>query len=190
MVDADVAIKGSIAMGVVFILLGSLVVPQFENTQDNLETSYESVTTTENWNDVINTSASSNYTVSGDSVTLDGSAGLVQTQVVETTDNHSTFEVNVTNLAADTDITLYNEAGTQLDTATASGDTSVTLSVTDYSADGYYLEFAAATATDAEVDGYESYGIDPIDSDVSILIYVTFLLFLVGLGLGIYARYQ
>lgn len=177
-------------MGVFFILLAALVVPSFSNTQDNLETDYESITTTENWNDVINTSASSNYSVSNDSVTLTGDVGLVQTQVVETTKNHSTFEVNVSNIAADTDVTLYNEAGTQLDTLTVSGDTSATLSVTDYTADGYYLEFAAATATDAEVDGYDSYGIDPIDDDVSILAYLVMLLFLVGFALGVYGKFS
>lgn len=183
-------VTGTLAAAVVFILLGSLVIPNFAQTQGDLEDGLQSISTTSNWNDVVNTSASSNYTISGDNVTLTGNAGVLVTDVYSTSSSYDTLEVNVSNLAADTDVVLYNKAGTQLDSVTASGDTTVTLSEDNYNESGYYLNLSAATATDAVVDSYESNGLRSVDQDVQVLVYVTLLLFLVGLGLSFYARMQ
>lgn len=185
----DKMVKGGVAMAVFFVLAGALILPNFQQTQGELETGYEEVFTDSEWNDVVNTSSSTNYTISGDTVVLDGSSGKLTTKRYAT-DAHDRLEINVSHLAADTDVTVYDDNSSSIASTTISGDTDKVIKITDYSADEYYVEYAAATATDAEIDGYTSTGFDQVDDDTQAILYLVLLLFMVGVAVGVYGRFN
>jgi hypothetical protein len=184
----DKWVEGGVAMAVFFLLAGVLILPNFAETQGELDSTIDEVFTTSEWEDVINTSASSDYTVSNDTVTLTGSSGVIQTEM-QRIESHDRLEINVSHLAADTDVTVYNSNGTSVTSTTISGDTDATIEITDISTDNYYVEYAASTATDSEVDGYTITAFDQVDNQTQTLMYLVLLLFMVGIALGVYSKY-
>jgi len=182
-------IGSSVSVAVLFILLGAIVLPNFANTQDNLVTDYEDVDTSIQWNDAIVDSQSSNFSVNGGTLTLTGDTGVIQTQTVET-DTHDRFILEANQTQGDVKYSIYNASDdTVVKTSTLSGDTDVSVQVTDYNVDSYYVQLEATTTTDGLVESYMTYGEDDIDPNVSILVYVILVLFLVGLAMGIYSKH-
>lgn len=178
----------AVGIGVFFILLGTLVLPHFQTTQDYVTTSYEDVDTTSQWTSAINDGSSSNYEVSNGILNITSDASTVTTNAVDT-ENHSRLVLNSEHIQGDVDVKLVsNETDSTLVTKSASGDTNLTLEATDYTQDAYYIEFTTTSTTDAHIDAYDVEGQDDVSDDVSILIYVVLLLFLVGVALGIYSR--
>lgn len=186
--DIGKSITLTVFVSVAFIILGSLVIPNYADATDYTTTSYEDVNTSSEWTDAINSSQSSNYDVTNGLLTLTGDTGSVQT-VAQSTDAHDRLVINVSHLTADTDIKVYDASDdTQLDSVSATGEETVTLQVNDYSADSYYLTLDATTTTDAEVDGYISEGQDDVGDNESTFLYLVLILSLIGLGLGLYSR--
>lgn len=180
--------KLAVGIGVFFILLGTLVIPNFQTTQDYVTQDYEDVDSSSEWTDAIDSSNSNNYEVVNGILNITSDASTVTTNAVDT-ENHSRLVLNSEHIQGDVDVKLIsNETDSTLVTKSASGDTNLTLEASDYTEDAYYIEFTTTSTTDAEIDAYDVEGQDDVSDDVSILIYVVLLLFLVGIGLGVWAR--
>lgn len=187
---AEDMIKGIVALGVVFVLLGGFVIGNFENASTEIVTDYEMVETTSEFNDAIVEASSSNFSVSNDVLTLTGNDGIVQTQEVTTSDEHDTLEVTVNQSQGDTAVTVYNGSGTSLTSETVTGDTETTVTVSNYTEASYYLEFDSTSSTDSEVNSYEVDGVDQVSDDVSNLVYLMLVLALIGLALGFWSKFK
>lgn len=171
------------AMAGLFILLSGIVVPQYANAQEPIQTNSISADSQTSWESVINASGSSDYQITSDGLlNLTGNSGVAITDEVETTSNHSKVVVNVTNVQGDATVTLYDGADNSLASTTVSGSTTTSFETQDYSADSYYVEFESTSTTDTHFDSFEAYTQDPVDSTVSSLILIIMVFGLLGLA--------
>lgn len=185
----DKYVKSGVTVAVFFAILSALVIPAFSDTQGELEDTIESVTSETEWTQVVNSSASSNYNItSGGVLDIEGSSGLVETDLVDSGD-HERVEVYVEQAQGTTDVTIFDENDTSLGTTSVSGDGNATIDVDPYDVDSYYLEFDATGSSDSEVEMYETTGYSNVSNDVQVIVYIVLLLFLVAIALGIYKKH-
>lgn len=187
----DKYVNSAVTAAVFFLLLGILVVPNFEDTQGDLEDGLQSVTSESNWNSVVDPDNSTDYTINSDgTVTIQNSTGIVQTEIYDS-GSQDRVEVYSEQSQGTTDVTIYDDAGTQLGTTTLSGDANDTINVDPYDVEKYYLEFDSTdSTTDTTLETYESTGFRAVDDDVQVIIYLVLLLFLIAVAMGMYQKYS
>lgn len=176
----DGIVKPAIGFTVFLMLFTGMIWGSYQQAQGTY--AYEQVTSTSAWESAINAGASSNYTISNDTLTLDADGDVTTNSV--STDEHDSFTVNSEHLSGDLTVELYDQNDTLLDSQTTSGDTSVELSVENYTADSYYLTWSNSGTGDAEVSEYSTEGLTDRGTEVSSFLLIAMLLLVIGIAMG------
>lgn len=182
---------GLIIAGVVGLLSLFALTPtlagMYEDAQ-TVATSYEAVDTTEDWEQAIATATG--YTISNGEVQIDSST-TVDTNSVDTS-NYDDDQLVVEVVGVSGNVTAQvvdNSTDTVIDSVDVSDNETASVSISDYSADSYYITYDTGADGSATVDAYTVDGESPLDSTPSAALLLVFLIFFLAVGMVIWKQF-
>lgn len=183
MANTNEVVTASVGIALFLILVSGVVMPSYDKAQGIYD--YEDVDTTAEWENAILSGSSTDYSVSNDTVTLTSSSATVVTDNIST-DDHDTLTVDASHLSGDLTVTLYDEQDNSVTSKSTTGDTDVTLDVSNYTSSNYHLEWTSSTTSDAEIDSYAVTGETSRDSTIQAFLLIAMLLFVIGIAVKFY----